>query len=128
MSSIIPMIKCKDMKESISLYVDILDFCLIGTWQEAGSPSFSVLRRGGDEIHLSTHSGDGVFGTVFSVVVDDLQSLYKMYIKRGMDTSNKKESPVHQTPIDQSWGNKEFYVNDPNGNTIRFIERPDSAT
>lgn len=127
MNNIIPMIKCKDMQESISFYVDILDFSLVGTWQEVGSPSFSILQRKGEELHLSTHSGDGAFGGVFSIMVDDLQGLYKMYIKKGLDTSNKEESPVHQSPVDQTWGNKEFYVNDPNGNTIRFIERSGSA-
>ena len=26
-------------------------------------------------------------------------------------------------PIDQSWGTREFYVDDPDGNTLRFIEQ-----
>jgi hypothetical protein len=34
----------------------------------------------------------------------------------------KLESPVHQGPLDQSWGIREFYVTDPNGNTLRFQE------
>ena len=123
MNDIIPVIKCKNMRESISFYVDVLDFKHIGTWPETGSPSFTILQREGSEIHLSTHSGDGVFGTAFAIIVDNLNGLYKMYIERGLNTSNKLESPVHQQPVDQSWGTREFYVDDPNGNTIRFIER-----
>jgi hypothetical protein len=38
----------------------------------------------------------------------------------GLDTSSKQGSPVHQGPLDQSRGMREFYVNDPNGNTLRF--------
>ena len=111
------------MKESVSFYVSTLDFKHIGTWPETGSPSFSILQREGAEVHLSTHSGDGVFGTVFSILVEDVNALYKKYLERGLDTSHKKESPVHQNPVQQTWGTTEFYVDDPNGNTIRFIER-----
>ena len=35
-------------------------------------------------------------------------------------TSNKKESPVHQEPLNQTWGMREFYVTDNDGNTLRF--------
>ena len=38
MDPIIPMIKCVGMMESISFYVDVLDFELVGTWPESGSP------------------------------------------------------------------------------------------
>jgi catechol 2,3-dioxygenase-like lactoylglutathione lyase family enzyme len=123
MNNIIPMIKCRDMKESISFYTDILDFELVGTWPEAGSPSFSILTRNGAEINLSTHSGDGVFGTVVSIIVKDVEELFKQYKMRGLPTSSKKESPVHYGPTAQTWGTTEFYVDDPNGNTLRFIRR-----
>lgn len=31
-------------------------------------------------------------------------------------------SMVHEGPIDQSWGTREFYVDDPDGNTLRFTQ------
>ncbi|WP_432327650.1 hypothetical protein ACRQ5D_30765 [Mucilaginibacter sp. P25] len=34
-----------------------------------------------------------------------------------------KESPVHQGPTDQTWGTREFYVTDTDGNTLRFCQR-----
>jgi len=111
------------MKQSISFYVDVLDFELVGTWPESGSPAFSILQREGAEVHLSTHSGDGVFGTVFSIIVGDINHLYTRYLERGLDASNKRESPVHQKPTDQTWGTREFYIDDPSGNTIRLVQR-----
>jgi hypothetical protein len=27
---------------------------------------------------------------------------------------------VHAAPVDQTWGTREFYVSDPDGNTLRF--------
>ena len=29
---------------------------------------------------------------------------------------------VHEGPINQTWGTREFYVDDPDGNTLRFVE------
>lgn len=29
---------------------------------------------------------------------------------------------VHEGPINQSWGTREFYVDDPDGNTLRFTQ------
>ena len=121
--NIIPLFKCKDMKESIAFYVNTLDFSLIGTWPETGSSSFSILHREGAEIHLSSHAGDGVFGSVASIIVDNVENLFKKYRERGLKTDGKRGSPVHQGPVVQTWGTTEFYVDDPNGNTIRFIER-----
>lgn len=33
-----------------------------------------------------------------------------------------EESPVHQGPIDQTWDTREFYVDDPDGNTLAFTQ------
>lgn len=48
--------------------------------------------------------------------------LYKKYTIRGLDQSHRKESPVHLGPYDQSWGNRELYVTDTDGNTLRFVQ------
>ncbi len=50
----------------------------------------------------------------------DVDELFKSYLARGLDTSRKAASPVHQGPVDQTWGKREFYVTDPDGNTLRF--------
>jgi len=121
--NIIPLIKCKDMKESIAFYTNILDFRLLGTWPEGGSSSFSILERKGAELHLSTFNGDGTFGNVVSILVDNIENSFNAYVNRGLDTSGKVESPVHLGPVVQTWGTIEFYVDDPSGNTIRFIQR-----
>lgn len=119
---IIPNFKCRDMDESISFYTKILDFELVGRWPAEGFLSFSELNREGDALYLSTHSGDGAFGSVITIPTDSCDTLFTKFISRGLDTSRKKESPVHQGPVDQSWGNREFYVTDPSDNTIRFVE------
>jgi catechol 2,3-dioxygenase-like lactoylglutathione lyase family enzyme len=121
--AIIPTMKCNEMDKSVSFYTKILDFVLVGTWPEKSNPSFSVLNRNGDELHLSSHQGDGTFGSVVAVIVSDIDGLFEKYIARGLNTKAKLDSPVHQGPTNQTWGTREFYVDDPDGNTIRFVQR-----
>ena len=61
-------------------------------------------------------------GIAANILVEDIDALFGKYIARGLNTSSKKESPVHQRPLDQTWGRREFYITDPDGNTLRFIQ------
>ncbi len=109
------------MKESISFYTRVLDFAL--KYQDS-APSDPVLFliNGDAELQLSVMRGDSVFGCAVNIMVHDVDGLFKKFVGRGLDTSHKKESPVHQGPVDQTWGTREFYVDDPNGNTLRFCQ------
>jgi catechol 2,3-dioxygenase-like lactoylglutathione lyase family enzyme len=118
---IIPVLKCRDMKESISFYTRVLGFEPEDPEANLSSPVIN-LKKGDAEIQLSVLSGDGAFGSAVNVLTAGVDDLFKTFAERGLDTSRMKESPVHQGPIDQSWGMREFYVTDPNGNTLRFGE------
>lgn len=120
--NITPILACKDMEKSLDFYVGTLDFEIVGTWPEKGFPSFSILHRDGAELHLSTYPGDGVFGSVAAIIVPDLENLFQKYVSKGLKPA-KPESPVHSRPTAQTWGTTEFYVDDPSGNTLRFIQR-----
>ena len=114
---IVPILNCSDMKNALSIYTGILDFEIKYPGTTAADPVID-LKNGDAEIQLSIV--DGAFGTCVNVWVDDVDSLFEKYIIRGLDTSGKKESPVHQGPIDQTWGMREFYVTDAFGNTLRY--------
>lgn len=117
----IPIFRCRSMKEAISFYTGILDFEL----KEPGaSPDDWVvaLINGDAELILTSLEGDQKIGIATNVQVQDIDSLFEKYIKRGLDTSNRENSPVHQGPFNQSWGNREFYVTDADGNTLRFLQ------
>lgn len=115
----IPLLRCRDMAEAISFYTNILDF-------ELKDPSVSAddrfvdLVNGDAEIQLSAIEGFQNPGIAVNVRVDDVDSLFQAYRSRGLDATNKKKAPVHQGPLNQSWGMREFYVTDPSGNTLRF--------
>ena len=114
---IVPIMRCSDMARSIDFYTRILDFRL--KYPEDGPDEAVVsLEREGAELQLSVI--DGVYRNPVNVFVDEVDQLFQFYIDRGLDSSKKRESPVHQSPVDQTWGRREFYVDDPDGNTLRF--------
>ncbi len=120
--NIIPVLACKDMAKSLRFYLEILDFELVRTWPEMGSPSFSILLREGAELHLSTYPGDGVASSIAAIIINDIESLFQKFVSSGLQPGNLGP-PVHLRPTLQSWGTTEFYVDDPSGNTLRFIQR-----
>jgi uncharacterized glyoxalase superfamily protein PhnB len=101
----------------VTFYTQTLDFEL-----EDPSDTSPVidLVHGDARIQLSTMRGDSVFGCAVNVQVDDVDTLFRKYVARGLDISGREGSPVHQGPLDQTWGMREFYVTDPDGNTLRF--------
>ena len=76
-------------------------------------PCYMGVVRDSVELHLSSFSGDGVAGGVVFVIVDDVDALHAELIASGV--------PIALPPTDQSWGNREMYVEDADGNSIRFV-------
>jgi len=122
--AIIPTVRCKNMKTSLAFYTSVLDFERIGGDDELGDPSHIVLSRGEDQLILSSHRGDGEFGQALVVTSDDVDAVFRKFRERGLRTPGNPNAPehVHEGPIDQSWGTREFYVDDPDGNTLRFVQ------
>jgi catechol 2,3-dioxygenase-like lactoylglutathione lyase family enzyme len=111
------------MEASIGFYTKVLDFDCVEHGGN-GDPTVSVLMRGGALLLLSSHGGDGTFGQAIVVVTDNVDALFRKFRARGLKTPGNPDAPaeVHEGPIDQSWGTRELYVNDPDGNTLRFVE------
>ena len=120
--AIIPTVRCSRIATSIAFYTNVLDFECIDGAPDDGDPSFSVLMRKGDRLFLSSHRGDGEFGQAIVVLSDDVDALFRKFRERGLKTPGNPGSPVHEGPIDQTWGTREFYVDDPDGNTLRFTQ------
>jgi catechol 2,3-dioxygenase-like lactoylglutathione lyase family enzyme len=120
--AIIPILKCRNIKPSVKFYTEVLDFRLADQ-SDLNDPAHIVLRRAGDTLFLSSHMGDGMFGQHVVVMVEDVDALFQKFKRRGL-VPPERDSPVHQGPIDQTWGTREFYVDDPDGNTIVFTQEP----
>src|SRR5215207_5885322 len=112
--NIIPILKCKDITESLLFYTQLLDFEVVDP-DESDFPYRLLIREGA---RLDISAEDGVFGSCVFIGVEDVDKLFRKFLERGLDVSTK--TGVHGQPIDQTWGMREFYVEDPNGNTLRF--------
>ena len=76
-------------------------------------PCYMGLVRDDAWLHLSSFSGDGVSGSCVYVLVDDVDGLHDELLQRSVR--------IDLEPTDQTWGNREMYVRDPDGNAIRFV-------
>jgi catechol 2,3-dioxygenase-like lactoylglutathione lyase family enzyme len=118
---LVPIVKVTDIQAAINFYCSTLGFVedfryLAG----ADGPVYAGISLDGNQIHLSTFAGDGVAGTATYCYVDDIEGLFRKFIAAGMKTPGNPESPVEEGPVDQTWGMREFYVRDLDGNTLRF--------
>jgi uncharacterized glyoxalase superfamily protein PhnB len=116
---LIPIFHTDDMALALHHYTEVLDF----TFKYPGVSANDMvvdLCNGDAEIMLSKY--DGSHNSPVLVMVDDIDALYARYLARGLDITNKQGSPVHQAPIDQTWGLREFYVTNACGNTLRFAK------
>jgi catechol 2,3-dioxygenase-like lactoylglutathione lyase family enzyme len=77
-------------------------------------PGYIGLKRDGAWLHISSFPGDGVSGGVVYLLVDNVDVLYEEFIQ--------KKVPIDLKPTNQIWKNREMYVKDLDGNSIRFIQ------
>ena len=114
---IIPLLKVRKIREAVAFYTEVLDFEL--KYSKNDVNDFCVdLINGEAEIQLTVV--DGIFGVAVSVEVDEVDKLFEKYKERGLVTPKKENSPVHEGPINQTWGRREFYITDADGKTLRF--------
>ena len=126
---IVPVIKSGDLERSLRFYTQVLDFQRKWPGHEEREMANGVvdLVRDGAELKLSRHSGDGVFGSVNRVFVEDVDERFVTFRTRGLDTTSRPESPIHTAPVNQTWGLREFAVTDPDGNGLCFCMPVKSA-
>ena len=119
---IVPVIKSADLDRSLHFYTQVLDFEWRWPGDADGEKANGVahLVKDGAELQLSRHAGDGVFGSLSRIFVDDVEERYATFRARGLDTTQRPDSPIHTAPVDQTWGLREFAVTDPDGNGLCF--------
>lgn len=119
-----PFIKCSDITQSLKFYTEILDFTVISPPHpdpEKFESRHAVLEREGDRIHLDSHDRKAAFGNIIYVKVSDIDPIYKRAVESGLNTSNVGAlGALRGGPVEQTWGMKEFWVNDPDGNVVTF--------
>lgn len=115
----IPVFRVRSLEEALPFYRDILGFTVHQASPDVAS-FYAVLSLNGEEFHLQQDFTGKGSGHSAIVRVDDVDHAFETLQVRGYRPPERPESPVHCAPVDQTWGTREFYVDDPSGNTICF--------
>jgi uncharacterized glyoxalase superfamily protein PhnB len=113
----IPVLHVRSAVAAERFYCDRLGFVRTFAYRPddtGADPCYLGLERDRASLHLSSFSGDGVSGGVVYLQVDDVDKVHEELVRRDV--------AIRMKPTDQTWGNRELYVDDPDGNTIRFIQ------
>jgi len=121
----VPVFWSSDLTRSLAFYTQVLEF-------ELRYPEYRelALRNGvldlvcnGAVVQLSMHMGQNPSASSSNLELDsadEVDAAFTRLTARGLDQSHRVDSPVHLAPLDQTWGTREFYVNDPDGNCLCF--------
>lgn len=120
---LIPILSVRDMAEAISFYTGVLDFRIAFAWPGEHA-IYAGLMRGADEMHLALATPNDHHGRCSVMVLcEDVDAVFESFKARGLAVPSRAGSPVHEAPLDQSWGTREVYIDDPSGNTLVFQQR-----
>lgn len=112
----IPLLHVSNAALAVDFYARCMGFQLEFAHRPEGvdsDPCYLGMSRDGVWINLSSFSGDGVAGGIVNLMVDSVDNLYDEFKAKNVD--------VATPPVDQTWGSREMYVKDADGNCLRFI-------
>jgi uncharacterized glyoxalase superfamily protein PhnB len=112
----IPLLHVSNAAAAVEFYCRGLGFQLEFEHRPEGvttDPCYMGVSRDGVWLHLSSFSGDGTAGAVANLMVDNVDRFYEEYTARQI--------VIDTPPVDQSWGSREMYVKDADGNCLRYI-------
>lgn len=117
----VPVFRVRSLDEALPFYRDILGFTVHKASPEVES-FYAVLSLKGEEFHLQQEPNAAGFRNSAIIRVDDVDRAFAELKARGFRPPDRPESPVHCAPVDQTWGMREFYIDDPSGNTLCIAE------
>jgi catechol 2,3-dioxygenase-like lactoylglutathione lyase family enzyme len=119
----VPVLYSSDIERSLAFYTGVLEFELrYPEYRELSLRSGVIdLVCDGAIVQLSRHMGFQPTASSVNLEMETPQQVdeaFARYTARGLDQSHRTTSPVHVAPLDQTWGTREVYVDDPDGNTL----------
>ena len=112
----IPLLHVSNTARALRFYCHGLGFRLEFEHRPEGvtaDPCYLGISRDGVWLHLSSFPADGNPGTVTNLMVDNVDHLYTEF--------KAKHVHIDTPPMDQTWGSREMYVKDHDGNCLRFV-------
>ena len=111
LSRIAPEVPVGDLQRALTFYEEKLGFEIV-TLLPAGD--YAVVERDDVAIHLFQQDGAVASPSGLHIFTSELDELYGEMQQRG--------APIIQNIVRKAWGNRDFRVNDPWGNQIKFTE------
>jgi catechol 2,3-dioxygenase-like lactoylglutathione lyase family enzyme len=110
----VPMLHVSDMQTALAFYCGQLGFSVTSEYKQDpdSKDAYVAIQRDEAKLHLSSFAGDGKLGGVAVVIVRDVDTLFQEFRAKG----------VNAKPVDQTWGNREMYVRDSDGNQVRYTQ------
>ena len=122
----IPVFRVRSLEQALPFYRDILGFTVHQASPDVAS-FYAILSLKCEEFNLQQDFNGNSSRHSAIVRVEDVDGAFETLKGRGYRPPDRPESPVHCGPVDQTWGTREFYVDDPSGNTICFASEPAAA-
>lgn len=110
-----PLVHITSARQAVDFYCKQLGFRVESEYRPSGpgtEPAYLVFVRDGVRLDASSFRDDGVAGHVIGFGVRDVDALHAEFTARGVT--------IDLTPTNQTWGNREMYLRDPDGNKLRF--------
>lgn len=120
--SAIPVIAVSLSARAEDYYCRVLGFEKKSTYRPDNSksdPCYLTVARDEVRLHLESFRPDRAGKTDTFIWVADVDRLHGEFSKRG--------AVVQLPPTDQTWGNREIHVKDPDGNVLVFATKPANA-
>jgi lactoylglutathione lyase len=119
-SRIMPMLSVAEMAASRRFYEDVLGGKLVYQFPPEGEPGFLTLKFGETELGLGVLTEKGVHG-----LPQRPASGHRVELCINFDavdaTVAALGAPVVLAPVDQPWGERIAYVEDPDGNLVMLV-------
>ena len=116
-----PVPKASDFAKAEAFYCEKLGFSKDWEYRphpELPNPVYASFSREGVQLIVSSFSGDSAFGAEARLDVRDVDQLHHEFTTRGVVIDLK--------PFDQTWGNREMYIRDPDRNKLAFVQPLDT--
>jgi uncharacterized glyoxalase superfamily protein PhnB len=111
----VPVFHISNSAEALKFYCEKLGFrheFSHRAIEAQADPCYSGVSRDGIWLHLSSFSGDAVVGGVANIIVENVDTLHSEFVAN--------EVTIDVEPVNQTWGSREMYVKDSDGNCLRF--------
>lgn len=119
-SRVMPMLSCADIAASRRFYEEVLGGGLVYQFPPEGEPVFLTLSFGQTEIGLGVLADKGVHGRPLRPASGHRIELC-INVENVDATLVALGAPVVMAPIDQPWGERAAYVEDPDGNLVMLV-------